>query len=526
MIKGFRQIALLTILSRILGMIRDMRFSRFLGAGGVMEAWVIAFTIPNLSRRLFGEGAASASFIPVYRQLLDKDPDHAPKLVNTIVTVIFVILAAAVLAGWAGIWVYNRFVAHHLATKSMLSLVALMLPYTIMICTVAILAGVLNVHKHFAAPAAAPIVLNIFIITAVLLTGWHYNLLAYERVFFTAIAVLLAGGIQLAIQLPPLWASGVSIRPGWDINSEAFKKVIYLMGPMIIGLTATQLNTLADFWIAKFFSGSVEKGEFFTLLGAQIRYPLWDGAVSHLYYSQRLYQFPLGVLGISLATAIFPVMSANAAKNDFNLLSTTVARGIKGAIFLAVPAIFGLILVAKPLVAVLFERGKFTADDTAQTAAVLWFYAFGLTGFFCQQILARAFYAFQDSKVPARSAMTAVCINIVLNLILIWYLGTPGLALSTVICSYLQVVILILALRRRLGQVILQGLGVTTAKTITASALMAPAAFAMLLLSKNLGDIAKLSLVVPTAVAVYFLAAKLLNIEELDLLTDRKQKQT
>ncbi len=524
MIKGFRQIASLTVVSRIFGLIRDMTFARFLGAGGLMDAWIIAFQIPNLSRRLFGEGAASASFIPIYREQLEKGPKQAAILANTMVTVIFVLLSALALSALAGLWIYNSFFAGNPETKMMLSLVSLMLPYMVMICTVAILAGILNVHKHFAAPAAAPIVLNIFIISALMLTGWAFKMPAKQQVFLIAAAVLLAGVVQIAIQISPLRASGVTIRPAWDIHSKAFRKVIFLMAPMIIGLTATQLNTLADTWIAKVFSGSAIKGDFFTLLGTHLRYPLWDGAVSHLYYSQRLYQFPLGVLGISLATAIFPVMSANAAQRDFTTLVRTISRGIKGAAFVSIPAIAGLILVARPLVSAVFEQGEFTAADSQATTQVLLFYAVGLCGYFSQQILTRAFYSVQDSKTPMRSAVIAVLVNIILNLTLIWFMGTAGLALSTAICSYLQVVILLVSLRKRIGRSILDGFLVTLAKIVAATAFMYLAGAGIVSLMGGLADsrwfnILRIAAVVPVSAAVYLLAAKFLHIGELALLT-------
>lgn len=531
MVKGFRQIALLTTFSRILGMLRDMTFARFLGAGGMMDAWIIAFQIPNLSRRLFGEGAASASLIPVYRQQLEKEPAKAAALANTVVTAIFAVLAVLVLLGWIGIWVYTRFAADNPETKTMLSLVSLMLPYMIMICTVAILAGILNVHRHFAAPATAPIILNIFIITSVLLTGWIFKIPAGRQVFIVAIAVLTAGLVQIAIQIPSLRASGVFIRPKWDVQSEAFKKIIFLMTPMIIGLTATQLNTLADTWIARFFSGSATKGEFFTFFGNPTKYPLWDGAVSYLYYSQRLYQFPLGVLGISLATAIFPVMSSDAAKNNFKALKMTISRGIKGSVFVAIPASLGLIVVARPLVSTLFEGGKFTADDTRLTAWTLIFYALGLCGFFSQQIVTRAFYSTQDSKTPMRSAIIAIFVNIVLNLTLIWFMGTAGLALSTAICSYLQVCILVFILKKRFGNQILEGLTTTLIKTLAATAVMYLTAMSVLYLCSKLPlsrgyDVLRLAMVVPIAAGVYLLMAKCLNIEMFSLLTARHKVNT
>jgi putative peptidoglycan lipid II flippase len=528
MVKGFRQIASLTAASRVLGFIRDMAYSHFFGADQLLDAWIVAFRIPNLSRRLFGEGAASASLIPVYSEALYKDREQAAKLVNTVLTVLFVILAALVLAGQIGIWLYYSLLARTTESRLIMSLSSVMLPYMIFVCVAAVLAGILNVHRHFAAPAAAPIVLNVLIIGAVLCSGWWLNVEAKQQLFLVAVAVLVAGVSQIAIQVPALRRSGVSIRPAWQVHSESFKKILFLMGPMIVGLTATQINTLADDLIAWWFSGSEEKGRFFELFGAQIQYPMWRGSVSHLYYAQRLYQLPLGVLGISLATAIFPVMSVDAARKDFAALRTTISKGICATVFVAVPATVGLIIIAGPLVSAAFEHGKFTTEDTNMVVKTLFFYALGLCGYFAQQILVRAFYSMQDSRVPMRSALIAVLVNVVLNLTLIWYLDRAGLACATAICSYLQVVILIAALRRKMEHSILNGLFVTLTKTLAATGLMSLAAVTVMILTRDLPDIRsfyvlRLSLVIPLAAAVYLLAAKFLRIEMLSLLLSGKK---
>jgi len=525
MIKGFRQIASLTAVSRVFGFLRDIAYSHFFGASALLDAWTIAFKIPNLARRLFGEGAASASLIPIYSEELHNNPQQAKHLVNTVVTVLFVILAALVLIGEGIIWGYYKFFSTTGDTRLILSLSSIMLPYMLFICMVAILAGILQVHRHFATPAAAPIVLNIFIITSILLTGWAFNIKAEQQVFFVAIAVLLAGLVQLVIQVPPLRSAGVSIRPAWQLRSDAFKKIIILMGPMIIGLTVTQINTLADDLIAWWFSSSVEKGASFILFGNDIQYPLERGSVSHLYYAQRLYQLPLGVFGISLATAIFPVMSSFAAKKDLQGLCRTVSHGLRSAVFIAIPATIGLAAIARPLISVAFEHGEFGKfrNDTVMVSWTLLFYSLGLCGYFTQQVITRAFYSMQDSKTPMRSALIAVMANIILNLTLIWFLGTGGLALSTAICSYVQVVILVVFLRRTLRKrgsdaSILDGLGLTLLKTIAATLFMSGVILAVQWLSQGWPNIFKLLLIVPSAAFAYWLAVKLLRSEMLSLL--------
>ena len=511
-------------------MVRDMAFSHFLGAGALMDAWAIAFKIPNLARRLFGEGAAASSFIPVYSETLHKDPKAAKLLARTVVTAIFVILAVIVLVGELFIWGYYKFFTTYAGTELILKLSSIMLPYMILICVVAIIAGILQTHRHFASPAAAPLVLNIILIGTFCIAGWVLKVEPAVQVFIVAVAVLVGGIVQLGMQVPALIANGVSLRPGWAVRTDEFKKIIIMMAPMILGLTVTQINTLSDDIIAKCLSGSADKGEFFLMFGRAIKYPLWDGAVSHLYYAQRLYQFPLGVLGISLATAIFPVMSAQAAKKDLDSLRKTVAMGIKGTVFVAIPAIAGLILVARPLVAAVFEHGQFTSDATTATAVTLTFYAIGLCGFFAQQILARSFYSMHDSKTPTKSAVVAVFLNLILNFILIWRMGTAGLALATAICSYVQVGILGRALRKKLGNSIGEGLIKTIVKTIIATAIMVGVGVVIMNLMASLpynkvSNLARLAAVVPAAALVYWLAAKLLKIDMLPLISGKGAKQ-
>jgi putative peptidoglycan lipid II flippase len=478
---------------------------------------------------LFGEGAAAASLIPVYSRELQKDSKKAASLANTVVTVVFVILSIIVILGWIGIAAYYFFFRPDNETSLILSLTSVMLPYMLLICTVAILAGILHVHGHFATPAMAPIVLNIFIISAVIITSSLLKVSQSQRLFIVAYAVLIAGLVQIAIQIIPLRANSVIIRPAWQVRSEAFKKILLMMGPMILGLTATQINTLFDDVIAWWFSGSVEKGDVFTFLGHTIAYPLRRGSVSHLNAAQRLYQMPLGVFGISLATAIFPVMSARAAGEDIGGLRKTISDGFKSAIFIGTPATVGMLLVAGALVSAAFQHGKFDAADTRATTMTLVFYSLGLNGYFIQQIVTRAFYSIHEPKVPMHSAMIAVCANIILNLSLIWVWGTGGLACSTAICSYLQVTILTLSLRRRLGASILHGIPWAAVRTFAATAIMGIAGIAILYFCRNFPEgfrynILRLALLVPTAGTVYLLTAKLMNIEMLSLLTGRRRR--
>jgi putative peptidoglycan lipid II flippase len=523
MIRGFRQIAFLTVISRVFGMVRDVAYAHFFGRGLLMDIWTIAFMIPNLSRRIFGEGAASSSLIPVYSEELKNNPSQSADLARTAATVIFTLLAGIVVLAEFGIWWYYQSHILFPETQLKLKLIALMLPYMCLICTVAVLGGVLNANRHFAMPAAAPIVLNIFIISSMCVGGWLFKIPKETLVFIMAVSILLAGITQMLMQMIPLARHGVVLRPAWKVETDAFKKIMILMGPMILGLTVTQLNTLADILIANVLSGSEDKGAYFIWFGREVNYPVWAGSVSTLYFSQRLYQFPLGVLGISLATAVFPVLSAAAADKDDKLLSKTILDGFQLAFFVALPATAGLILVARPLTAILFEHGQFAAADTMKVRWVLIFYSIGLSGFFLQQLITRAFYSVKDSKWPARTAIIAVVVNITLNLTLIWWLGVKGLALATALCSYLQVAILWFVLRNKFNLRISIENRLIFLKSLLGTVFMSILGLIFLLMLSKLPlnrfyESLRLGGVVLVCIGVYALSARLLRNKMLSFL--------
>lgn len=523
MIHGFRQIAVLSATSRGLGMVRDMAYATFWGRTGLTDLWLIAFMVPNLALRVFGEGALSSSFIPVYLEELRSDPKRAHRLANTVTSVLWVIVSGCVLVGELAIGITTVLWARSESTRMLLGLTAVMLPYMVLVCTTAVLGSILNAHRHFAAPAAAPAVLNLVLIGTLAVTGGLMHVTPERQVFLVAVGVLVAGVLECAVQVPPLRAHGVTIRPAWAVDLGSFRRVFILMIPMVLGLTVTQVNTLVNNVMAWAFSGSVAGGEFFSLWGHQVRYPLREGAVSALYYAQRLYQFPLGVLGVSLATAIYPVLSSDAGRGDRTAICRTVARGVRSAVFVSVPATAGFLLVGRALVSTLFEQGRFTPEDTPAVALPLVFYALGLCGFFMQQVLIRAFHSMQDPAAPLRSAAAAVAANIVVSLSLIWFMGTAGLAAGTALCAYVQVFLLARALRKRLGASVWEGVTSTLVRTLLATLAMAVAGLAVLFLMRTLpGDRASNALrvfaVVSCAAATYLAAARALRIEALSMI--------
>jgi putative peptidoglycan lipid II flippase len=528
MIKGFRQIASFTMLSRVLGMIRDMCYAYFFGASAFSDAWYIAFKIPNLARRIFGEGAASASFIPVYSDALHKSGLKAQRLACSVVTAVSCSVSLLVLAAWIGLGGYAAIFGVTSENSLVFALTAIMLPYAVMICSVAIMGGVLNVHGHFAAPAAAPVVLNVAIICAIVIPGYFWSVPAEKLVYYAAVSVLAGGVVQFLVLVPILKRKEVRLNPLFEFNTPEFKRIMIMFLPMIIGLTATQINTLLDDILAWLMSGSEVKGATFVFAGKEIAYPLWRGSVSYLYYAQRLYQLPLGVIGISLATAVFPVFSRASAKGDLELIRSTLSKGLRMSVLIAMPAAAGLIIVSRPLISLLFEHGdKFSRADTIDTMNTLTFYAIGLPAFFWQQIITRVHYSRYSSRIPAITAVAAVLVNFMLNVTLVWFMNIQAFALATSIAAYVQAVLLLGLLESPVREKMWSEIGTETARILPASLVMlAGGAVAMGMLDpvpeSISGDVLRLLVIVPFSAGIYWVMVKLLKIESLKYLISKE----
>jgi putative peptidoglycan lipid II flippase len=490
-------IAGLTLVSRLLGLVRESLFSYFFATGELLSAFRIAFQAPNLARRLFGEGALSSAMIPVLTDTLhERGEDASRRLVGNLLTLLLFVLTAAVvgieivLAVWR--WIYD---------DPALRLTAILMPYMALICTAAVASGVLNVRRHFAVPAAAPTLLNAAMIVALVL-GAALGLGDNALMNWVCASVLLAGVLQLAATAAALRHVAFFPILGTAWRDPQIRRVFVLMGPMALGLSAVQINTLVDSVIAYLFI--TENG---VRVGPAV-----------LGYAQFLYQLPLGVAGISLATAIFPELSARIARNDRDGFAAVFERGIRTTLFIALPSAVGLIFVAHPLVATLYQRGEFDAADTARVAATLVFYSVGIPSYFAQHIVVRAFYALQDSRTPARTAIAMVALDLVLNLALVFVMEERGLALATAVCGTVQVLWLLSLLRRMVPQAgwlrLLRGIW----RTVAATTFMAAALAAASWLTPWLSSAPRLAILVTAGVVAYLLSAHLLGIEELRAL--------
>lgn len=528
LISGSRVTALGTLASRVLGMLRDMATAAILGlaGGGVMDAFVLAFRIPNTFRRLFGEGALAASYLPVISAELEKQPQGAWKLASVLFVRLAGVLLLVVIAGEAALAGLGLACGDAPDIRLLASLAAIMLPYMLLICLAAQASATLHALGHFAVPALVPTILNlIWLVAAVAVAPWVSPDKAVQA-HVMAVAVLVAGFFQLAVLIPPLRARG--FRFDYDPASarETFTRVLKAMGPMTLGLMITQINTLMDSLIAWLLSAPGGAAEPISWLGGNLNYPMERGAVGALYYGERLYQFPLGILGLAVATAIFPLLSRHAARNDQPRISQDLTLGLRLVIFLGVPAGAGLVLLAEPLARLLFQHREFTSDDALRTAKVIAGYSWGVWAYCALPVIVRAYYALGDRITPIRVGMATVALDFTLNLILVWFMAETGLAVSTSIVAGIQVVVLSVLFSRRKVRLGWPSLAATGAKTLIATTLMSAAAVAAIELSPPLAGLAGrlLDVLIPfaIAVAVYLAAAWLLKVRELELLLARE----
>ena len=439
--KHARTVSLLTLVSRFSGLARDAAQSRVFGAGPIMDAFFIAFQLPNLFRRLFGEGALSASFTPVYAKLEQDNPQKARLLASVAIALLTVVLAALTLVGEAVVLMLPYFFPKE---QLAYQLMAIMLPYMPLICVVALIGSILNVHGKFAVAAASPIILNAAIIAASIGVSYMHGGLEHTRhIQIVAWSVVVAGLLQVAWMMWSMRGYGIRLSLQWHGCRDSLRTMLTTMLPMMLGLGVFQINTFIDSVIASYP----------TLVGPTIfgvQFPLMEGSNAAMNYATRLYEFPLGVFGIAIATAIFPTLSRQASNPA--LFAHTLRRGIRLALFIGLPASAGLIVVRTHLTAVVFQGGKFSADDTIRVATILLGFAPAVVAFSVMQTITRAFYALGDTSTPTRISIWMVCFNLLLNCTLIWTpLNTSGLAWSTTICAFIQAGILIYILHGRVN---------------------------------------------------------------------------
>lgn len=406
------------MISRVLGFVRDMVIARYFGASAGADAFFVAFKIPNFFRRLFAEGAFSQAFVPVLADVKEKGGQVAVKqLVDAILSrlggILLLLTAFGVFGSTLWMWVFAPgFVDDPEKFQLAADMLSITFPYLLLISLVAFSSAILNTYNQFAVPAFTPVFLNLVLISFAI---WVSPLLDIP-VMALAWGVLVAGVVQLLFHLPFLKRLGLLPRPSLKPN-EGVSEVKRLMLPALFGVSVAQINLLVDTVLASF---------------------LVTGSVSWLYYSDRLMEFPLGVFGVALATVVLPGLSKKAAQKDWSGFEADIDFALRLVLIIGVPATFGLLLLAEPLIISLFYYGAFTEQDVTMSGMSLMAYSFGLLGFILVKILAPAFYARKDMKTPVRIAVAALLTNVVMNLVLIGPFAHVGLAMATTLSAFMN----------------------------------------------------------------------------------------
>ena len=524
LIAGIRVTSLGTLASRVLGMVRDMATASLLGlsGGGVMDAFVIAFRIPNLFRRLFAEGALTASYLPVLTAQLEKDRHSAWQLASVMITCLAGLLLVLLLAAEAVCGLLWFAWGDVPGMGLLLGLTAVMLPYMVFICLAAQVAATLHALSHFSAPALAPALLNICWILGAWAVAPYFAPDKEAQAYVLAVAILIAGVLQLVVQLPVLRALGFRFDYNWNASRHALGRVVRAMGPMVLGLAVTQINTLLDSLIAWGLATGADGPTRIRWLGGAMHYPLEQGAAAAIYFGERLYQFPLGILGLAVATAIFPLLSRHAARDDRRQLAEDLTLGIRLVLCLGIPAGVGLILLAEPLARLLFEHGQFSAQDTARTARMIACYAGGVWAYCALPVIIRGYYALGDQMTPVRVGACAVGLNLTLNLALVWPLAEAGLAVATAVSASVQVLVLAAIFSRRRSGMNWRALAGTVVRTVPATLLMFVAGQAVLNLigptAHLSNELARVFFPLLVSMAVYLSVYWLLGGREIPML--------
>lgn len=442
-----------TFISRILGFVRDMIIANLFGTKMAADAFFVAFRIPNLLRRLLGEGGLTAAVVPVFTEYLTtKKKDETWKLANILLNTFLLVLIVTVILGIILSPAVVRVIApgfHASAEKFELTvkLTQFIFPYLLFVGMATLTMGMLNSLRIFFIPAVGPVFLNISIILFALLLSPRLE----EPVFALAAGVVVGGLLQFLIQVPVLIKKGLKYKATLNFHHPGLIKIGKLMLPALVGLAVLEINIFVD-----------------TLLASLLP----EGSVSYLYYGNRLVQFPQGIFAVALGVAILPTLSLQAAKNQIGDLRNTLSFGIRLVLFITIPATVGLIVLKEPIINLLFERGEFTHQSTVATAHALFYYAIGLCAYSGVKVIVPAFYSLKDTATPVRIAIYAMITNIFLNLLLMGPLQHGGLALATSLSSLLNVTLLIFILRKRIGGIKGRTILVSTIKLTIASIMM------------------------------------------------------
>jgi len=504
-------------LSRITGLVRESVMSALFGAGEQMDAFNIGFRIPNLTRDLFAEGALSSAFVPTFtKYLTTKGKEEARELYNLVATGLLLIVGAICIAGMVfSPQLVQLFASgfHKVPGKFELAvrLTRIMFPFLLVVALAAQAMGVLNACKQFGVPALSSVWFNVGSVTFGLILGrWLGPRIGVSPIEGMAYGVLFGGLMQLLFQVPSLIRSGFRYWPQIHWSHPGFRNVLRLMGPAILGNASVQINVLVN---TNFATGLTDAAGHVT-----------NGPVSWLSYAFRFMQLPLGLFGVAIASASLPAISRSAASNDMPEFRQTLSHSLALVMLLTVPSAAGLAVLGESMIALVYQRGAFTALATHQTAAALTCYAVGLTGYAAVKILAPAFYALNDARTPMLVSMASVAINVAVafSMTKAFHLGHRGLALSTSAVAMFNFLVLLAIIRKRIGGVEGTALLRSFGKIVVASLLLAAVCASSDYWIRSVAGVKTWALVLDLAVSItlgglaFYFVCFLLGVEELE----------
>ena len=508
-----------TTVSRVLGLVRDSVMAKYFGAsvGMEMDAFNVAFRIPNLLRDLFAEGAMTSAFVPAFtRTLTAHGKEAAWRLGNFVMNALLVVTSVIVILGIVFAADITRLLVPSYAEvegklELTTQLTQIMLPFLSTLAVATAMMGMLNSLRRFFMPSLSPAMFNVASIGSMILLVPLMPSFGLQPIVGLAIGTVLGGLGQMALQWPALRKEGFTYRPIISFQDPAVREILRLMGPATLAAAAVQVNVAVNTYLAQ---------------GQE------QGAVSWLSYAFRLMYLPIGLFGVSIATASLPDISRQAADADLRPLRQTISRGLRLMLMVNVPATIGLIVLARPIIAMIFQRDAFLPRDTDATAAALMAYAPGLIGYSAVKIASPTFFSLRDGRTPVVVSVISILVNLGLNLMLVNVLGYVGLALGTAISAMFNAVTLLFLLRRRMGGIDGRALAIAVLKITLASAVMGAAALAANLWLESVmpgtGEFVKIVRVfaaIALALVTLAIAARVLRIDEFEDATARVLKR-
>jgi putative peptidoglycan lipid II flippase len=497
-----------TMASRVLGLAREQVMAHLFGASDQMDAFNVAFRLPNLVRDLFAEGAMSAAFVPTFtRQLQNHGREAAWTLGRRALTSLLLVTGVIAVVGILGAPAMTRFFAGGFASvpgklELTIQLTRVMFPFLVLVAAAVAMMGMLNALGKFFIPALSPAMFNVASIASAIALVPFMPALGYDPVMGLAIGVLLGGFGQVLMQWPLLRREGFRFRPDVAPRDPALHEILLLMGPGTVGLAATQFNVYVN-----------------TVLATSQE----SGAVSWLNYAFRILYLPVGIFGVSIATAALPMLSRQAAADDTAGLRSTVSHASRLMLMLNIPATFGLVVLAVPIVRLIFERGEFGPTDTVAVAAALVAYSPGLLGYSIVKVLSPTFYAMRDARTPVTISIVSVLVNAALNIALVRAMGYVGLGLGTAVASLINAGLLLFLLRRRLGGIDGRRIAWAVVRMSLASSVMAACVWAVHFWLEGLVpgsllpvQMLRVGLAIVTGLVVLVAMSRVLRIDEFD----------